>query len=314
MLALEGVCKSYRGRATPVLDSLELHLRAGQVIVLSGASGSGKTTLLSLLTGTQVADGGTVSVFERNVARLRRSSIRHLRRQLGIVPQRLTLLKNRTALENVSLALELHAVSRSEVRSRAKDALDHFELGHLANTKVRKLSLGEQQRVAIARAIVTWPSLLICDEPTAHLDPAAAGKFVQLMDTMQQHQSSILVATNDRQLISAAALRGWHHLQLRHGQLHYADAYDLTAQVDEESGFVEDVADGQIVSTTVAEGSGPYADVSIESDDAGEAIAATAAAAEESGPYADVVPIPIAVEDSDTVPNQIPLAMAAGDH
>ncbi len=279
MLALEGVCKSYRGRETPVLDGVDLHLGDGEVIVLSGHSGSGKTTLLSLLTGNQVADEGSVQVFDRDVRRLRKSSVRRLRRQLGIVPQQLTLLKDRSALDNVSLALELLAVPRPEIRSRAMDALDHFELGHMAKTRVGRMSLGEQQRVAIARAVVTWPSLLICDEPTAHLDRVAASKFVDLMDIMQQHRSSILVATNDRQLITAAALRGWHNLELRNGQLHYADAYDLMARVDEETGLVSDVADD-----------------------------------EDSGELADVVPIPIEHEGSDTVPNHLPLAMAAGDH
>lgn len=272
MLALERVRKTYRGRETPVLDGVDLHLGSGEVIVLSGPSGSGKTTLLSLLTGHLVADDGIVCVFERNVAKLRRSSLRRMRRELGIVPQKLILLDDRSALENVALALELRAVPRDQVRSRARDALDHFELGHLANTKIARMSLGERQRVAIARAVVTWPALVICDEPTAHLDREAAAKFISLMDTMQKHSSSILCATNDRQVISAAALRGWHHLELRDGHLSYADAYDITARVDEENGLVAD-----------------------------------------SGPIADVVPIPIEQEISDTIPNQVPLALAAGD-
>src|SRR5262245_26890333 len=124
MIALEGVTKRF-GRHGEViaLDGVSLTVAEGELVLLTGPSGAGKTTLLRLLFAAARPDAGRVSVFGRDLGRLRRSSIPYLRRNVGVVFQDFKLLPDRTALENVALALEICALPRRPMRQRAADVL-----------------------------------------------------------------------------------------------------------------------------------------------------------------------------------------------
>ncbi len=220
MIQLHGVHKRYRGRREKdVLLGVDLHVEAGDVVLVSGAASSGKTTLLELLYGACSADSGTVEVFGRDVAKLRRSSLALLRRRLGIVPQSLALLPGRSALDNVALALEVRAEPRRLIRSAAAEALSLVGLACDVDTPVSELSMGQRQLVAVARAISRQPAILIADEPSAHLDNPSRDLLVDVLGRMQDRGGAAVIATNDHKLLGLGAYRCWRHLELRQGAL-----------------------------------------------------------------------------------------------
>lgn len=210
-----------------LFDALELVPRsaeetAGEVAIITGAVGCGKSTLLGLLYGAAIADDGRVSVFGHDVRRLRRSSITLLRRRLGILTQSLDLLEDRTALANVSLALEVRGESPRKARVRAAEALGRMGLADHVDQRCDRLSRGEAQRVALARALVGDPSLLLLDEPTSHQDEAGRELVVSVLRDYPG-----LVTTSDPAMISAAMLHGWRHLELEGGALREPDRYGV---------------------------------------------------------------------------------------
>jgi len=228
MIELRGVCKRFcsGGREAVVLDGAELQVDSGEIVVLSGPTGAGKTTLVKLLYGAEWADAGAVKVFGHDVRRLRRSSIGLLRRRIGLVPQELRLLEDRTALDNVALALELRSQPARVARIRAADALGRLGMGCAADAPVSILSVGERQRVAIARAIVAEPSMLLLDEPTSHLDAEGALEVANLAREHQSRGVTSLVVTNDPRLLLMARVQEWRQLVLEGGALGVVESFE----------------------------------------------------------------------------------------
>lgn len=226
MIELRGVCKRFScgGRHVVALDGAQLRIRSGEIVVVSGLSGAGKTTLMKLLYGAELADAGAVKVFEHDIRRLRMSSIGLLRRRIGVVPQNLNLLEDRSAIDNVALPLEVRSMNSRVARIRAAEALGALGLGCASDALVMQLSVGERQRVAVARAIVAEPALLLFDEPSAHLDAISTEVLVKLMAEQQERSVTGLVISNDPRLLSAAGEREWRHLELCDGKLSDASA------------------------------------------------------------------------------------------
>lgn len=221
MIELEGVCKTIA--AGELFEDLNLQVESGEVLILSGASGAGRTTLLNLLYGAARADSGSVRVFGRDVARLRRSSIALLRRQIGVCPQEIRLLDDRTALENVTIPLEIRSLRRKEIRSRAVEALGMVGLALSVDTVVSKLSSSQRRLVAFARAAVGEPQILLADEPMNDLDSIRKDELCSLLDELRTKKTTCLVTSNDTQVLGAAALCGWRHQELRGGTLNVVD-------------------------------------------------------------------------------------------
>jgi ABC-type ATPase involved in cell division len=235
MIELEGVDLTLRGRREiSLFRGLSLKVAAGEVLLLSGASGCGKTALLDLLIGTRQPDAGTVKLFDRDIARLRRSSLAFLRRLIGVVPQEILLLDDRTALDNVALPLEIRAVARTEIRRRATDALSTVGLAHAIDAPVATLATSERRLVALARALVSEPSMVLADEPTSDLDSIRKDELCSLIDELRTKQTTCVITTNDPQLLGTAALCGWRQCELRGGVLHAGD-HDLFAASAPES-------------------------------------------------------------------------------
>lgn len=221
MIELHGVSKRYRGRSgEPIFAGVNLRVDAGEVVLVSGDTGSGKSTLLKLLYAAEFCDRGEVRVFGRNLARLRRSSIALLRRHVSVVPQAFALLSELSALHNVALALEVRAEPRRDLMVRSAEALSILGLGAHVDTPVSELSTGQRQRVAIARALVGDPSVLVADEPTAHLDGPGRDVLIDQIIHVQSQNGAAVVATNDHRLLAAGARYGWRHVELRAGTMH----------------------------------------------------------------------------------------------
>lgn len=192
--------------AVRVLEPCDLSVRSGEVVVIVGPSGSGKTTLLSLLGLVLSPTEGQVWLGHSLVSSLERDALARVRlRSMGFVFQQFNLIQALTALENVELPLLLGKMPRQERRERALAALDQVGLADRADHKPRRLSGGQQQRVAIARAVVTNPSVVLCDEPTASLD-GASGKLVLdlLRRLVTDAERAVLVVTHDERVLRIA--------------------------------------------------------------------------------------------------------------
>ena len=206
-LELRGVTKIYGEGPTEVhaLTRVDLSVDAGSLVAVMGASGSGKSTLLTIAGSLEDPTIGEVYVGGRGLSSLSRNGKARLRRQtIGYVFQDFNLLAGLSALENVSLPLELDGVSARKAQSAAMESLERFGLRDRASHYPDQLSGGERQRVAIARAVVGRRQLLLADEPSGALDSTNAESVMRLILEACRGGMSAVVVTHDAQLASWA--------------------------------------------------------------------------------------------------------------
>lgn len=200
VLELVGVTKRFGSGHLEVdaLREVSLSLDPGELVAVMGPSGSGKTTLLSLAGGLDAPSEGTVRVEGVDLGTL---SVRELarlrRRRIGYVFQQLNLIEGLTAVENVSLPLELDGVPAPAARELALAALELVGVAELADRFPQELSGGEQQRTAIARAIVGERALLLADEPTGALDTVTGESVLRLLRSHCDRGGSGVLVTHD---------------------------------------------------------------------------------------------------------------------
>jgi putative ABC transport system ATP-binding protein len=183
-----------------ILCGVDLDIAKGEAVGLIGPSGSGKTSLLMVLAGLERATSGSVSLDGQEITRLNEDALAKLRRErVGIVFQAFHLIATMTALENVSIPLELAGVRDANARARA--ALDAVGLSHRLTHLPGQLSGGEQQRTALARAFAPRPALLLADEPTGNLDHATGDQVIDLLFALRERfATTLLLITHDRSL------------------------------------------------------------------------------------------------------------------
>jgi cell division transport system ATP-binding protein len=215
MIQFDHVSKHYPGGHEALTD-LNLEIRHGELLVLAGHSGAGKSTLLKLIAALEAPTAGRVLVNGLDVGRMRKSQVPYLRRSLGLVMQEHRLLMDRNVFDNVMLPLTIAGEAPSDAAKRVRVALEKVGLGEFEKAMPITLSGGEQQRVAIARAIVNRPSILIADEPTAHLDPAYAREIAALFRSFHAAGVTLILATHDDTLYSPYGAR---RVELARGKL-----------------------------------------------------------------------------------------------
>jgi len=206
-LELHDVSKIYGTGAGEVhaLANVDLTVAPGELVAVMGASGSGKSTLLTIAGTLEEPSSGTVVIAGRDASKLARNERARLRRQsIGYVFQDFNLLPGLTALENVSLPLELDGVSARAAQRTALEALEHVGLSEHGHRFPDELSGGERQRVAVARAVVGDRKILLADEPTGALDSVNGEAVMRLLRTACQGDVSGIVVTHDAQLASWA--------------------------------------------------------------------------------------------------------------
>lgn len=198
-----------------LLNDINFKLNRGASLALLGVSGSGKTTLLGQIAGLDIPSTGYVQIAGQKLTELNEDGRALLRAQMiGFVFQNFQLLQELTALENISLPLELTA--NPHAAQLAKEILSQVGLQSRGHHYPRQLSGGEQQRCAIARAFACQPGLLIADEPTGNLDQKTGRKIIDLLfELNQEHNTTLIIATHDEPL----AARCNRRLQLEDGQL-----------------------------------------------------------------------------------------------
>ncbi len=232
-LEIEGVVFEAGGRT--LIHDLSARLEAGPRSIVLGPNGAGKSLLLRLCHGLLRPSRGRIN-WHGQPARGRLD--RETRRRQAMVFQRPVLLR-RSALANVAYPLTLRGGSRSEARARAAEALARAGLEGRANTPARVLSSGEQQRLALARAWVTEPEILVLDEPTASLDPAATRAVEDLVLRIHQAGTKIVMTTHD---LGQARRLAEEVLFLHHGRLIErgpAADFFVRPQTEEATAFIK---------------------------------------------------------------------------
>ena len=207
VLELRQVSKSYGTGPTEVraLDAVDLQVEAGSLVAVMGPSGSGKSTLLTIAGSLETPTSGEALVEGRVLTEMAANERARLRRRsIGYVFQDFNLLAGLTAVENVSLPLELDGTPIRAARRLAREALDELEVGPRADHFPDQLSGGERQRVAIARAVVGDRRLLLADEPTGALDSVNGEAVMRLVLAAFRRGVAGVVVTHDAQLAAWA--------------------------------------------------------------------------------------------------------------
>jgi putative ABC transport system ATP-binding protein len=199
---LRNVSKVYRQDAVAVqaLTDVNLDVPRQDFLCLSGPSGSGKSTLLNLIGGLDRPTSGEITVDGQRVDQLPKGELARLRlHKIGFVFQAYNLIPVLTARENVEFVMQLQGIAPAARDEKACAILKEVGLEGLEERRPGELSGGQQQRVAVARAIVSEPSLVLADEPTANLDSKTAEKLMQLLAHMNtEHNVTFIFSTHDK--------------------------------------------------------------------------------------------------------------------
>lgn len=225
-------CYHDASRELCVLRDVSFTLQAAQTLAVIGPSGSGKSTLLGLLAGLDRPSAGRVLLAGQDLAQLKPGDAAVLRGQtLGFIFQSYRLFSYASALENVSIPLEIQG--ESAVHLRAQELLEAVGLGHRLHHRPAQLSGGEQQRVAIARALVSRPRLILADEPTGNLDPQSGEQIAQLLfDLCRDFAVALVLVTHDQ----ALAARCHRILRLAEGQVEEEHALKEASTISSRPG------------------------------------------------------------------------------
>ncbi|WP_405252839.1 ABC transporter ATP-binding protein [Dokdonia sp. Asnod3-C12] len=217
ILKISGLEKTYTSgsKQLTVLQNIDFEVEKGQTFSIIGPSGSGKTTLLGLCAGLDQPNAGTVELCGHNLSALNEDERAALRnKEVGFIFQNFQLLPTLTAIENVSVPLELQGDKNAS--TRAKELLEQVGLVDRIDHYPSQLSGGEQQRVALARAFVNKPSILFADEPTGNLDEETGEKVIKLLFELNKSAGTTLVIiSHDLDL----ANRTQQILRLKGGQI-----------------------------------------------------------------------------------------------
>ena len=189
-----------------MLFDVSMEVASGEIVLLTGPSGSGKTTLLTLIGALRRVRSGELDVLSLSLHTASMEDLVEVRRDIGFIFQQHNLLPFMTARQNVELMFQLHPeISRTEASERTVEILTSVGLADRLDYHPARLSGGQKQRVAVARALVTNPSLILADEPTAALDSQSGRDVVTLLQELaRSHNTPILMVTHDPRILDVA--------------------------------------------------------------------------------------------------------------
>jgi lipopolysaccharide export system ATP-binding protein len=189
----DGLVKTF-GTCT-VVDGVNVHFRAGEVVGLLGPNGAGKTTTFYMIVGLIPVTAGVVSLDGAEITSLRMHE--RARRGIGYLPQEASVFRKLTVEENILAIVEAIDVPRRQRAARVKQHLDELHLGHIAKQKAFTLSGGERRRLEIARALVTQPKFLLMDEPFAAIDPISVAEVQKIILQLKSRGIGVVVTDHN---------------------------------------------------------------------------------------------------------------------
>jgi len=208
IIQVEDLSKTFKTKAGDVVavDQVTFQARKGEVTAIIGPSGSGKTTLLYLVGSLEEPDSGTIEISGEEISRPGANLVSYRREDVGFVFQFFNLVPALTALENVTLPMDLAGVPAPEQKKRGIELLERMGIDRrLQGSRPNKISGGEKQRVAIARALANDPDIILADEPTGNLDTATGEKVIEiLVDLARKDGKCVLIVTHDESVPGVA--------------------------------------------------------------------------------------------------------------
>ena len=207
-IVCKNLCKTFQqGDETIIgLDNVSITIERGDFVCLSGPSGSGKTTLLNAMGGLDTPDSGQITIGEVRIDTLGKGPLADMRlHNIGFVFQSYNLIPVLTARENVEFVMQISGMSAEQRSRRSHKILKEVGLEGMEDRYPAHLSGGQQQRVAVARAIVSQPTLVLADEPTANLDTVTSSQLMDLFVELNQHHNiTFVIATHDVRIMKYA--------------------------------------------------------------------------------------------------------------
>lgn len=215
MISLRHVQKFFNQQQ--VLQDINLEIFDGEILGIIGGSGAGKSTLLRCINLLERPEQGEVFLDQQNLMLLGTKELEKVRQKIGMIFQNYQLLNQQTVIENIALPMKIQKKSADDIEKRCLELLHIVGLEHKKHAYPQELSGGQKQRVAIARALSTQPSILLCDEATAALDPNNTNAILRLLQEIQQEfNMTMVMITHDMQV----AKKICHRIALmEHGQI-----------------------------------------------------------------------------------------------
>ncbi len=207
MIEFKNVSKVYTENNVEATKDVSFFIDKGEFVFLVGPSGAGKSTITELIIREELADSGKIVVNGFDVCNLKKKEIPYLRRSIGMVFQDFRLLPKKTVYENVAFAMQVIGASKRAIRKRVPVVLAMVGLSNKAKDRPDQLSGGEKQRVALARALANNPPVIIADEPTGNLDPDTAKEIMALLEEINQHGTTMIVATHAKDFVDGMKKR-----------------------------------------------------------------------------------------------------------
>jgi putative ABC transport system ATP-binding protein len=207
MIRLQQISRIFKvgGQDVHALDTIDLHVSAGEYLSVMGPSGSGKSTLLNIIGLLDSPTRGSYTLDGHDVTSLNDDDLALVRREkIGFIFQFFHLVPRLTARQNIELPLLLAGVNSRERTRRSNKVIEDFGLVDRAHHLPEELSGGQRQRVAIARAVINKPAVLLADEPTGNLDQRSGTEIVQLLEQLNADGITLIVVTHDVEIGSRA--------------------------------------------------------------------------------------------------------------
>ncbi len=205
VISIRNITKTFKGKEQNVkaLDDVTLEIEKGEIFGVIGLSGAGKSTLIRTLNRLENIDGGEILIEDACIQSLKESSLRELRKKIGMIFQHFHLLSSRTVKGNVAFPLEIAGWKKEDIDARVTELLELVGLPEKAQAYPNQLSGGQKQRVAIARALANNPKILLSDESTSALDPITTRSILQLLKKINKQLGlTIVLITHEMDVIS----------------------------------------------------------------------------------------------------------------
>ena len=214
LYSLKNIVRSFDLGAVQVhvLKGIDLSIKRGEFVAITGSSGSGKSTLMNLLGMLDVPTSGSILFEGEDVRGLSGYELAVIRgKRVGFIFQQFNLLGTLSAEENVALPLMFQGVPSEDRLTKARELLQLVGLGDRMHHKPNELSGGQQQRVAIARALVNDPDVILADEPTGNLDSHTGQEVMQMLEKFNKDGRTVLLITHDQNLVKYAKRKIFLH-------------------------------------------------------------------------------------------------------